>query len=56
MPFVHTGNLAFLCKGGKRRPQGLAEQTGQQGDEGDADQSDTAASHQLFHALRLAAG
>jgi len=49
MPFVHTGNLAFLCKGGKRRPQGLAEQTGQQGNEGDAHQSNAAASHELFY-------
>ena len=40
---------SLRCKGGKRRPQGLAEQPAQQGDEGDADQSDTAASHQLFY-------
>ena len=31
----------------------LAEQTAQQGNQGNADQSDTAASHELLHALRL---
>ena len=39
--------------GGRCRPQFLAEQTAQQGDQGNADQCDTAASHQLLHALRL---
>ena len=39
--------------GGRCRPQFLAEQTAQQGDEGDADQCDTAPGHELFHALRL---
>ena len=34
----------------------LAEQTGQQGHEGDADQRDTATGHQLLHALGLSAG
>ena len=34
----------------------LAEQTGQQGHEGDADQSDTATGHQLLHTLGLRAG
>ena len=34
----------------------LAEQTGQQGYEGDADQSDTATGHQLLHTLGLRAG
>ena len=34
----------------------LAEQTGQQGHEGDADQSDTATGHQLLHALGLRTG
>jgi len=29
--------------------RGLAEQTGEQGDEGRADQHHTAASHELFH-------
>ena len=33
-----------------------AEQTAQQGNQGNADQSDTAASHELLHALRLRAG
>ena len=33
-----------------------AEQTAQQGNQGDAHQSDTAASHELLHALRLGAG
>ena len=31
----------------------LAEQTAQQGDQGDANQGNTAASHELLHALRL---
>ena len=35
---------------------GLTEQTGQEGYQGDADQSDAAASHQLLHALRLGTG
>jgi hypothetical protein len=39
--------------GGICRPQFLAEQTAQQGDQGNADQSDTAAGHKLLHALRL---
>ena len=30
-----------------------AEQTAQQGDQGDANQGNTAASHELLHALRL---
>ena len=34
----------------------LAEQVGKQGDEGGADQSDTAAGHELLHTLRLRAG
>ena len=34
----------------------LAEKTAQQGNQGDAHQSDTAASHELLHALRLGAG
>ena len=34
----------------------LAEQTGQQGHEGDADQRDTATSHQLLHTLGLSTG
>ena len=34
----------------------LAEQTGQQGYEGDADQSDTATGHQLLHTLGLRTG
>ena len=42
--------------GGICRPQFLAEQTAQQGDQGNADQSDTTASHELLHALRLELG
>ena len=42
-----------VCTGGKTRLRLLAEQTAQQRDEGDAHQSDTAASHELLHALRL---
>ena len=45
-----------VCTGGKTRLRLLAEQTRQQRNEGDAHQSDTAASHQLFHALTFAAG
>ena len=37
--------------GGRCRPQFLAEQTAQQGDQGDADEGNAAASHQLLHAL-----
>ena len=35
--------------GGRCRPQFLAEQTAQQGDQGDTDEGNAAASHQLFH-------
>ena len=42
--------------GGKSRPQVLAEQTAQQGNQGNADQRNAAASHELLHALTLAAG
>ena len=35
--------------GGRCRPQFLAEQTAQQGDQGDANQGNTAASHELFY-------
>ena len=42
--------------GGRCRPQFLAEQTAQQGDQGNADQGDTTASHELLDALRLGAG
>ena len=45
-----------VCTGGKTRLWLLAEQTRQQRNEGDAHQSDTAASHELLHALRLGAG
>ena len=38
-----------VCTGGKPRLRLLAEQTRQQRNEGDAHQSDTAASHELFH-------
>ena len=34
----------------------LAEQTAQQGDKGDANQGNTAASHELLHALTLGRG
>ena len=39
-----------------RTDTGLTEQTGKQGDEDEADQGDTAAGHELFHALGLSAG
>ena len=42
-----------VCTGGKTRLRLLAEQTRQQRNQGDAHQSDTAASHELLHALRL---
>ena len=45
-----------VCTGGKPRLRLLAEQTRQQRNEGDAHQSDTAASHELLHTLTLAAG
>ena len=35
--------------GGRCRPQFLAEQTAQQGDQGNANQGNTAASHELFY-------
>jgi len=35
--------------GGRCRPQFLAEQTAQQGNQGNADQGDTTASHELFY-------
>ena len=38
-----------VCTGGKTRLRLLAEQTAQQGNQGNADQSDTAASHELFY-------
>ena len=39
--------------GGRCRPQFLAEQTAQQRNQGDTDEGDTTAGHQLLHALRL---
>ena len=42
-----------VCTGGKPRLRLLAEQTRQQRNEGDAHQSNAAASHELLHALRL---
>ena len=42
--------------GGRCRPQFLAEQTAQQGDQGNADQGDTTASHELLHTLTLCGG
>ena len=38
-----------VCTGGKTRLRLLAEQTAQQVNQGNADQSDTAASHELFY-------
>ena len=38
-----------VCTGGKTRLRLLAEQTRQQRNEGNAHQSDTATSHELFH-------
>ena len=37
-------------------PVGLTEQTGEQRHKGDTDERDTAAGHQLLHALALRAG
>ena len=45
-----------VCTGGETRLRLLAEQTRQQRNQGNADQRDTAASHELLHALRLRAG
>ena len=45
-----------VCTGGETRLRLLAEQTRQQRNQGNADQRDTAASHELLHALRLGAG
>ena len=42
--------------GGRCRPQFLAEQTAQQRDQGNADQGNAAASHQLLHALTFCGG
>ena len=42
-----------VCTGGKPRLRLLAEQTRQQRNEGDAHQSNAAASHELLHALTL---
>ena len=39
--------------GGRCRPQFLAEQTRQQRNQGNADQGDTTASHELLHPLTL---
>ena len=44
------------CTGGKTRLRLLAEQTRQQRNQGDAHQRNAAASHELLHALALAAG
>ena len=45
-----------VCTGGKPRLRLLAEQTRQQRNQGDAYQSNAAASHELLHALRLELG
>ena len=45
-----------VCTGGKTRLRLLAEQTAQQGNQGNADQRNAAASHELLHALTLTAG
>ena len=42
-----------VCTGGKTRLRLLAEQTRQQRNQGDAHQSNAAASHELLHALTL---
>ena len=42
-----------VCTGGKPRLRLLAEQTRQQRNQGDAYQSNAAASHELLHALKL---
>ena len=39
--------------GGNRRPLFLTEQTAQQGNQGNAHQSNAAASHELLHSLTL---
>ena len=43
----------MICTGGKTRLRLLAEQTRQQRNQSNADQCDTAASHELLHALAL---
>ena len=56
---VHTGatqaewTRLLLCTGGKPRLRLLAEQTRQQRNEGDADEGNAAASHELLHVLTL---
>ena len=45
-----------VCTGGKTRLRLLAEQTREQRDQLGADEDDTAAGHQLLHALRLCTG
>ena len=55
-PFATEGLETLASKyvrGGNRRPQFLAEQTAQQRNEGDADEGNAAASHELLHALAL---
>lgn len=51
-PFATEGLETLASKyvrGGNRRPEKSAEQTAQQGDQGDANQGNTAASHELFY-------
>ena len=48
--------IYIYVPGGNRRPLFLTEQTAQQGNQGNADQRNAAASHELLHALTLTAG
>ena len=40
-------------RGGKRRPEKISRTDTQQGDQSDANQGNTAASHELLHSLTL---
>ena len=40
-------------RGGKRRPEKISRTDAQQGDQGDTDEGNAAASHELLHALAL---
>ena len=55
---LSTAEMARLRMYRRENPPAalLAEQTRQQRNQGDAHQSNTAASHELLHALRLGAG
>ena len=54
MAFLIT--ISQYVPGGNRRPLFLTEQAAQQGNQGNADQRNAAASHELLHTLTLAAG